>query len=117
MKRRSGFIIAGLLLLGGFQSQALLKCDNGDTETLTLANALYDETEKLFKRNLIERNQLIRAHIFLYEAKLCAHAISTREFCDVALPSIKRLNGLTLEERRERISLLAEAKAVCEKPE
>lgn len=114
MKRICGFVVACGLFLGGLQSQAFLVCSSGDMESVSLANDLYSDMTLLFNRGVIDKNKLIRANIFLNEAKLCSQAISTQEFCDGTMPLIRALNGRNLESRMEKITLLAEGKSLCE---
>ncbi|MGZ3769194.1 MAG: hypothetical protein ACXVCP_11610 [Bdellovibrio sp.] len=114
MKLFSSFAVSAFVLLSGLQSQAFLKCKKGDSDTIVSATELYNKTRSLFAAGAIEKSTVVRANIFLNEAKFCTQVFSTKEFCDATMPLLLDYKGSTLESRREAISLLAEGKIVCE---
>jgi hypothetical protein len=116
MKKISLFL-APMLVLTALQSQAFLNCKVGDRATTTMAAEMYTHTVKLFEQGFINKIEVTRANIFQLEAKLCSGAISQNDFCTVAMPLLVEVNveifRVSPQERRERISLLAEGKAIC----
>ncbi|MGZ3773847.1 MAG: hypothetical protein ACXVCY_03070 [Pseudobdellovibrionaceae bacterium] len=114
MKFLSSFALVVFVLCSGLQAQAFLKCKSGDSETVNFATELFNKTQTLFTQGAIEKSKVVRANIFVNEAKLCSQTFSTKEFCDATMPLLTDYNGRTLEDRREAISLLAEGKVICE---
>lgn len=112
-----------VLVAYSFPSFAFLNCKKGDTEVVDLSTKLYHDKENLYRERAIKKAELLRAYIFLQEAKLCSQSISSQTFCEMIMPKVKELNSLgdpkygkgTSQECQHDITLLAEAKALCEK--
>jgi hypothetical protein len=115
--KKFGFILGPIMVLTALQSQAFLNCKNGDRATVAMAAEMYAHTIKLFEQGFINKVEVTRANIFQLEAKLCSGSISQNDFCAVAMPLLLEVNVETFrvspQERRERISLLADGKAIC----
>jgi hypothetical protein len=117
-----GLLMALALTFGVLESQAFLSCKKGDAETLQLATDHYTKIAKAHADGIIRKSDVHRANIFLYEAKLCTETITTKEFCEAVSPTVRELNSFqefeygtgTAEERRDRIALFAETKALCD---
>ena len=112
-----------LLLLCGFSvsSYAFLECQSGDQETVKKAESLYHKMEKFRREGVVRKSEALRAKVFFHEAQACSQAISTQEFCNRSLPSLREMVAMdetelgmsSPTERREAITLLAEAKLLC----
>ncbi len=115
-------IVCGSMLLAGLNSEAFLSCKKGDTATVNMANDLYTKLAKYFEDGIARRSEATRAHVFLFEAKLCSQQITNKEFCEAVMPMVQEINSVdeieygrgTPTERRENIALLAEFKLLCE---
>lgn len=111
------------VLMTSFSAQAFLKCQQGDTETVTMANDIHESMVRLHKARAVSRAEVLRAKVFLLEAQLCSAQIEEKRFCELAVPVVRELISFgdkeigypSLENRREYITLFAEAKMLCEK--
>ncbi len=116
--KKISFILAPIMFFAALQSQAFLNCKVGDRGTAALASELYAQTVKLLEQGIIRKTDLTIANVFQLEAKLCSGAINKNDFCSGAMPLLLEINAETFrvspQERRERISLLAEGRALCE---
>jgi hypothetical protein len=113
-------IIFGFIL-SGFSAHAFLICKKGDEAVVSRARSLYETVEKLYKAKAVREAELLRARLFIYEAELCSENWTTTEFCQRSMSLIKKittpeelkLGASSMQERRERIQLLADGNSVC----
>lgn len=113
-------LIFSMILGYSFLSQAFLNCKSGSSESVTLAKGLYDDVAKLYNDRIAKKTELLRAAIFLSEARLCTQSIDTNEFCKIVMPQLQELNNSrstygSLNDRLEAMALLIEGKSLCEK--
>lgn len=114
--KKTSFFIAATIMLSAIQSQALMNCKKGDIGTVNLASQHYQDSAALYKQGIFTKSDMNRANVFMLEAKLCSESISTADFCGSVMPLINELVSAVRqspEERRERITLLAEFKVIC----
>lgn len=117
------FILGSLFLVSTAQANPFLECQKGDTEVLERAATLLVDVESLAKHGIVKRGELLRAQLFNYEAQHCAGKIDTQHFCQLAMPLLREWNAIedtglgnsSPLERKEKISLLAQGKILCEK--
>ena len=114
--KKASFFIAAAVMFSAIQSQAFMNCKKGDIGTVNLASQHYQDSAALYKQGIFLKTDMLRANVFMLEAKLCSETISTTEFCGSVMPLLNELLSAerqSPEVRRERITLLAEAKSLC----
>jgi hypothetical protein len=114
--KKASFIVVATVMLSAIQSHAFMVCKKGDVGTVNLASQHYQDSATLYNQGIFTKSDMNRANVFMLEAKLCSETISKSEFCSSVMPLLNELMSAVRqspEERRERISLLAESKALC----
>ncbi|MGZ3770840.1 MAG: hypothetical protein ACXVCP_14820 [Bdellovibrio sp.] len=107
-------IVANLVLLSGIQANAFLSCKKNDEIIVQLATDVYNRSVELNKRGLIKFNTVLRKHIFAYEAQFCSGAITAENFCNAVMPLINELDGTNIDNAELKVTLLAEARVLCD---
>ncbi|MEY4615734.1 MAG: hypothetical protein RJB66_694 [Pseudomonadota bacterium] len=115
-------IICFMLMTGTAHAHSFLDCKKGDTEVAARAATLLVDVEDMARKGFINRSELLRARLFQFEAEHCSGKITTSQFCEVAMPLLRDWNALedtglgntAPADRKEKITLLARGKILCE---